>query len=97
LSKVKDNNALVLKEGDDVLVKQAIMLYGGVMTSLASLPNVFQSLNYTNYKYDASPSEAESYDMHAVFCYGWWNNPSQSGDGWWLCKNRCVHFSVYCS
>jgi hypothetical protein len=29
--------------------------------------------------------------MHAVFCYGWWDNPANLDDGYWLCKNRCGH------
>uniref|UniRef100_A0A383W081 Peptidase C1A papain C-terminal domain-containing protein n=1 Tax=Tetradesmus obliquus TaxID=3088 RepID=A0A383W081_TETOB len=25
--------------------------------------------------------------MHAVFCYGWWDDPRSGSDGYWLCKN----------
>jgi hypothetical protein len=33
---------------------------------------------------------AQEIIMHAIFCYGWWDDPANTEEGWWLCKNRCV-------
>lgn len=68
-------------------VKQAIMLNGGVLTALASLP-AFEFLNCTT-PYDADASASEEPDWHAAFCYGWRDAANNTGEGWWLCKNRC--------
>jgi hypothetical protein len=77
-------------------VKEQIMLTGGVMTSMAMSPTVFD--RFVKYKTGANAAFTTSEDatklgpsssiMHAVFCYGWWDSPSSLGDGYWLCKNR---------
>jgi hypothetical protein len=67
-------------------VKQAVMLSGGVLTALASSPT-FQNLNCTTY--DVEASDGVEQDWHAVFCYGWADAANNTGEGWWLCKNRC--------
>jgi hypothetical protein len=72
-------------------VKEQIMLNGGVTTSMAlSLPD-FQ--RFTNYKEGVFSAMGELHSgvegiMHAVFCFGWWDSPQSSSDGYWLCKNR---------
>jgi hypothetical protein len=79
------------------MVKERIMLSGGVLTPLAMSASDFKQFE----EYSASSSstfttsEALSADRasdvtmwHAVFCYGWWDNPRKTNDGYWLCKNR---------
>jgi C1A family cysteine protease len=79
-------------------IKSQIMLNGGVITSIAMSPTVFDRFKlYTSTSAvfdtteDLSSSrstgapEAAAY-MHALFCYGW--RDTADGDGHWLCKNR---------
>lgn len=71
------------------------MLSGGVFASMAMSDDAFNMFQAYGRKGDAvyAPSEdlagAASVIMHAIFCYGWWDNATSSEDGWWLCKNRC--------
>uniref|UniRef100_A0A383V630 Peptidase C1A papain C-terminal domain-containing protein n=1 Tax=Tetradesmus obliquus TaxID=3088 RepID=A0A383V630_TETOB len=74
------------------MVKEQIMLNGGVFTSMALSGADF--VRFVDYKTAASgvftaaqsiPAGADQ--MHAVFCYGWWDNPRSESDGYWLCKN----------
>jgi hypothetical protein len=69
-------------------MKQAIMLNGGVLTALARLP-AFDNLNCTT-PYDAEAPADEPLDWHAVFCYGWADALNKTGEGYWICKNRCA-------
>jgi hypothetical protein len=63
--------------------KEQIMLTGGVMTSIAMSQNFFRSFvdNRTGANSvfatdeDARLIASEPFFMHAVFCYGWWDNP----------------------
>jgi hypothetical protein len=74
------------------------MLTGGVMTSIAMSAATFK--NFVANKTAASGAFTANEDvrmaaqqdvmMHAVFCYGWWDNPRTLGDGYWICKNRCA-------
>uniref|UniRef100_A0A383W290 Peptidase C1A papain C-terminal domain-containing protein n=1 Tax=Tetradesmus obliquus TaxID=3088 RepID=A0A383W290_TETOB len=74
-------------------VKQRIMLSGGVITSMAMSDAAFQQFQAYAAAGDAvySPSDdlasASSVIMHAIFCYGWWDNATNTEEGWWLCKN----------
>lgn len=68
-------------------VKQAIILNGGVLTALAILP-AFGNLKCST-TYDVELKADEEPDWHAAFCYGWEDASNNTGDGWWLCKNRC--------
>jgi hypothetical protein len=77
-------------------IKEQIMLNGGVITSMAMSAGAFT--NFVANKTAANAVFAVSEDlrsaapavvaMHAVFCYGWWDNPRNINDGYWLCKNR---------
>jgi hypothetical protein len=78
--------------------KEQIMLTGGVMTSMAMSQTTFKSFvenrTGTNGIFAANEdvrviASAPSF-MHAVFCYGWRDNPRVAGDGYWICKNRLV-------
>jgi hypothetical protein len=72
------------------------MLTGGVMTSAALSPDTFDAFvaNRTAANGVFSANEdvrmiaQQDMVMHAVFCYGWWDNPRTLDDGYWLCKNR---------
>jgi hypothetical protein len=76
------------------MVKEQIMLNGGVFTSMALSPADF--LRFVDYKpaatgvFTAAQPLAAGAEpkMHAVFRYGWWDNPRNESDGYWLCKNR---------
>jgi hypothetical protein len=78
-------------------VKEQIMLSGGVITSMGMSNAAFAS--FVNNRTGSNAVFASSEDlrrtdptgvaMHAVFCYGWWDNPRDNRDGYWLCKNRC--------
>jgi hypothetical protein len=77
------------------MIKERIMLSGGVITSIAMSGATFaQFESYKPSNDDVFKTTAESEDasriatMHAVFCYGWWDNPRSTTDGYWLCKNR---------
>jgi hypothetical protein len=70
------------------------MLAGGVLTSITMSQAVFDSFQAYNssgvvFDMDETLDDArgELY-RHAVFCYGWWDNPKDQEDGYWLCKNR---------
>lgn len=70
------------------------MLSGGVVASMAMTADAFKQLEaYSTGKHGVfSPKddvEGAPPIMHAVFCYGWWDNATNAEDGWWLCKNRC--------
>lgn len=75
-------------------VKEQIMLAGGVLTSLTMSEAAFQRFkdyNSTSGIFDTDETleqgtQAAIY-RHAVFCYGWWDNPKDAGDGYWMCKN----------
>jgi hypothetical protein len=75
-------------------VKETIMLSGGVIASMAlSLPAFGQFTQYVaSAKRVFSPIEdlttSPEVVMHAIFCYGWRDNPRNTEEGWWLCKNR---------
>lgn len=71
-------------------VKEQIMLTGGVITSMALPWADFE--RFTAYKQGVFLAMNELQPgtegvMHAVFCYGWWDDPRSSSDGYWLCKN----------
>ncbi|WIA37777.1 hypothetical protein OEZ86_014646 [Tetradesmus obliquus] len=73
-------------------VKERIMLSGGVVASMAMTADAFKKLEaYSTGKHGVfSPKddvEGAPPIMHAVFCYGWWDNATNAEDGWWLCKN----------
>jgi hypothetical protein len=76
--------------------KEQIMLTGGVMTSVAMSPATFKDFvaNKTaasgvfSVNEDVRMAAQPDVVMHAVFCYGWWDNPRVLGDGYWICKNR---------
>jgi hypothetical protein len=83
--------------GSMAKVKERIMLSGGVMTSIAMTDETYKQLQM--YK---PPSKTDAFTapqigadarsittMHAIFCYGWWDNPRNVEDGYWICKNRC--------
>lgn len=71
------------------------MLNGGVITSLALSNNAFSAFveNKTSSNgvfgvaEDLRDTARGDLSMHAVFCYGWWDNMSDANDGYWLCKN----------
>jgi hypothetical protein len=90
LSWANDANAL----DSMAKLKERIMLSGGVIASMAMSDIEFQRfLAYGAAGGVYSPTEdlsGEDPVMHAVFCYGWWDNPQNVTDGWWLCKNRCA-------
>ncbi|WIA40508.1 hypothetical protein OEZ86_013858 [Tetradesmus obliquus] len=92
LSAAYAGNAL----GNMAQVKEQIMLSGGAITSMAlSYPHAFTA--FVNNKTGPNSALYSSEDlrladplsvaMHAVFCYGWWDNPRNSNDGYWICKN----------
>ncbi|WIA38518.1 hypothetical protein OEZ86_001839 [Tetradesmus obliquus] len=73
-------------------VKQRIMLSGGVIASMAMSDAAFRQFQTYGAAGDAvfAPNEdlaGNPATMHAIFCYGWWDNPKDTVDGWWLCKN----------
>lgn len=89
LSMVYNGNAL----SSMALVKEQIMLNGGVFTSMALGETDF--LRFVDYKAAGDGVFTAAQDiptgangrMHAVFCYGWWDSPRSVSDGYWLCKN----------
>jgi hypothetical protein len=77
------------------IAKKRIMLSGGVMASLAMSDETFKQFEAYDtpingvFATDEDLSEVQGgVVMHAVFCYGWWDHPNDTEDGWWLCKNR---------
>jgi hypothetical protein len=76
-------------------VKQAIILYGGVLTPVARLRS-FDLLNATRYTYNAALSPNDGFDWHAIFCCGYVDaiDYPDTGAGWWFCKKRCVCMDV---
>uniref|UniRef100_A0A383W5T9 Peptidase C1A papain C-terminal domain-containing protein n=1 Tax=Tetradesmus obliquus TaxID=3088 RepID=A0A383W5T9_TETOB len=76
-------------------MKEQIMLAGGVFTSMAMSKAAFGAFsnNITadngvfNFTEDPRRLNPGNIIMHAVFCYGWWDNPANLDDGYWLCKN----------
>jgi hypothetical protein len=71
------------------------MLAGGVLTSLTMSEPVFrrfEKYNSTSAVFDTGETLEDNTSAkvfrHAVFCYGWWDNPKDASDGYWLCKNR---------
>lgn len=76
-------------------VKEQIMLSGGVITSMALSYGTFTA--FVNNKTGPNSAFHTSEDlrradpsgvaMHAVFCYGWWDNLRNTNDGYWICKN----------
>jgi hypothetical protein len=83
-------------------VKERIMLSGGVIASMAMSGRTFKQFLAFKGPVNAVVTSNESLAgtafgdvvMHAVFCYGWWDNPNNLEDGWWLCKNRCRLWTV---
>jgi hypothetical protein len=79
-------------------MKEQIMLTGGVFTSMAmSLDAFTQFVAYTgsagsvfSINEDLQLAAASGVMMHAVFCYGWWDDPKNVEKGYWICKNRCA-------
>jgi hypothetical protein len=77
-------------------VKEQIMLSGGVITSMALSIDAFgafvQNKTTANgvfgFTEDLQATVQGGVAMHAVFCYGWWDNTTDTNDGYWLCKNR---------
>lgn len=74
-------------------VKEQIMLAGGVMTAVAmSLRTYAGFVQYTaaDNVFSAAEGLVPGFDQvyQALFCYGWWDNPCNDIDGYWLCKNR---------
>jgi hypothetical protein len=77
-------------------IKEQIMLNGGFITSMAMSAGAFT--NFVANKTAANAVFAVAEDlrstavavvaMHAVFCDGWWDNPRNVNDGYWICKNR---------
>jgi hypothetical protein len=74
-------------------IKQQIILDGGVLTSLGISP-AFESYTATSRVIDGDIPENEVPNWHAVFCYGYTDNPRGIGEGHWLCKNRWVRMYV---
>uniref|UniRef100_A0A383WEQ7 Peptidase C1A papain C-terminal domain-containing protein n=1 Tax=Tetradesmus obliquus TaxID=3088 RepID=A0A383WEQ7_TETOB len=75
-------------------VKEQIMLTGGVLTSMALSEATFDCFATSTTAASGTFSATEEASrlggtavMHAVFCYGWWDNPRSVGDGYWMCKN----------
>jgi hypothetical protein len=83
--------------------KERIMLSGGVITSMAMSSDAFQQFQAYGAAADAVYSVVEDLagalpdTMHAVFCYGWSDNPQKVDEGWWLCKNRCACCPAGCA
>jgi hypothetical protein len=78
------------------MVKEQIMLNGGVITSLAMSRTTFDAFVlyrvpgdgvFSTYE-DAEQVAVNDITMHAVFCYGWRDDPVKVDEGYWLCKNR---------
>jgi hypothetical protein len=100
LSLAYDGNAV----DTNAKVKEQIMLTGGVITSMAISLVAFDDL--INNRTGANAAFARMEDLkkaapanvwlHAVFCYSWWDNPRNTSDGYWLCKNRCVCVHMLC-
>ncbi|WIA33138.1 hypothetical protein OEZ86_006289 [Tetradesmus obliquus] len=76
-------------------MKEQIMLAGGVFTSMAMSKAAFGAFSNNktadngvfNFTEDPRTLNPGNIIMHAVFCYGWWDNPANLDDGYWLCKN----------
>jgi hypothetical protein len=79
-------------------VKEQIMLTGGVIMSMALSAGAFGAFvtNMTSQSgvfgvaEDLTEAAPGNVAMHAVFCYGWWDNAADANDGYWICKNRCA-------
>jgi hypothetical protein len=92
-----DGNALTFL----ARVKESIMLSGGFIASMAMSEEAtfpqFQTYTPGALASDVLRTDKvvtpERATMHAVFCYGWWDNPANDEDGYWLCKNRCEWYS----
>jgi hypothetical protein len=77
-------------------VKEQMMLYGGVITSMAMSFRTFGDFVANTTAADGVFAASEDLRensqgdvlMHAVFCYGWLDNVADTEDGYWLCKNR---------
>jgi hypothetical protein len=77
-------------------VKEQMMLYGGVITSMAMSFRTFGDFVANTTAADGVFAASEDLRensqgdvlMHAVFCYGWWDNVANTEGGYWLCKNR---------
>ncbi|WIA16022.1 hypothetical protein OEZ85_012754 [Tetradesmus obliquus] len=77
------------------MVKERIMLSGGVMTSIAMTDETYKQFEQYSSRLtkdiitapQPGADENSIAAMHAVFCYGWWDNPRNNEDGYWLCKN----------
>ncbi|WIA16006.1 hypothetical protein OEZ85_012739 [Tetradesmus obliquus] len=77
------------------MVKERIMLSGGVMTSMAMTNDTYRQFEEYNSKLKkdiiTAPQQGADEDSiaarHAVFCYGWEDNPQNNEDGYWRCKN----------
>jgi hypothetical protein len=81
--------------GSLAMIKQKIMLHGGVITAMAKLP-AFESYPGTPPQtlYDEEVPANENVELHAVFCYGFADSATTPGAGYWLCKNRQAAVAV---
>lgn len=74
--------------GSLAMLKQKIILHGGVITAMAKL-QAFESYPGTPPKtlYDEEVPDDGDVDLHAAFCYGFADSATIPGAGYWLCKN----------
>lgn len=75
--------------GSLAMLKQKIILHGGVITAMAKLPS-FESYpgNPPNILYNDEVPAKKELELLAVFCYGFADSTTEPGAGYWLCKNR---------
>jgi hypothetical protein len=75
--------------GSLAMLKQKIILHGGVFTAMAKLPTFeLYPGNPPKSLYDEEVPANELVELHAVFCYGFADSATTPGAGYWLCKNR---------
>jgi hypothetical protein len=92
ISVAYDGNALTTS----AQAREQIMLTGGVLTSMAMSRATFNQFEQNRttangvftVNEDVLRVAPGDVFMHAVFCYGWWDNPRALNDGYWICKNR---------
>jgi hypothetical protein len=74
--------------GTLAMLKQKIILHGGVITALANSP-AYESYPGTPPKWLFDEEvPAGVLDLQAVYCYGFADSTTTPGAGYWLCKNR---------
>jgi hypothetical protein len=74
--------------GSVARIKQQIVLRGGVLTSLAILPTFEAYIGAAASRIVDGEVPQDDTRWHAVFCYGYADDPRNNGEGYWLCKNR---------